>query len=67
LKINLKDVAIEEEVDLGLGSALARKISLARQARQACQGWQVWQVFGKASKFFSDRFISVENFFKYIF
>jgi hypothetical protein len=48
----------------GLGSALARKISLARQA---CQAWQVWQVFGKASKFFSGRFISVENFFKNFF
>jgi hypothetical protein len=44
-----------------LGSALARKISLARQARQACQAWQVWQVFGKASKFFSGRFIFVEK------
>jgi hypothetical protein len=45
----------------GLGSALARKISLARQACQA------WQVFGKASKFFSGRFISIENFFKNFF
>ena len=44
-----------------LESALARKTSLARQA---CQGWQV---FGKASKFFSDRFFSIENFFQLIF
>ena len=49
------------------GVATCQENLAGKASKASLPSWQVWQVFGKASKFFFDRFFSVEDFFKLIF